>query len=235
MPDRSPERQRLAAALDRLADARANLARTERAAERVHERFNEFNRIAVAADRELADARRDEGGLLVDALLADREPRQSPLKSLEAALADAREQREAASAAGNTLRAQLEVEQRAVDNARRDVRQAAALVLAASPATAAAVERLERAQAELVDASDEVLWLIRADVIFARRPPPGDIETDVALAGRASSATILLQNNPVGWTELIQERLPCAATRAWESALEALQVDPDAEVPHGSA
>jgi hypothetical protein len=131
-----------------------------------------------------------------------------------------------------TLERPIEQARTAVDWSQRRVRKAAAALLASSPARLKqAVARLERAEAELIDAGNEVLWLIRESIIPVRRPPPGGTDTNEGLARVAATLTRRLEIAPLSWLDLIKERVPSPAVRNWEAALAALQSDADVAIP----
>jgi hypothetical protein len=228
-PVRSPEREALATAIARRAAAVDRLDRAERALARAGEMGREAYSDEQRAETALVDARAGEDRWLADALLADGEPGTSPIRTAEAALAKAREQREAAGNASTALRQQVERDRVAVDYARQDVRRAAAQVLGASPATEAAIERLERAEAELVEAGDQMLWLCRVGAIDIERAPDGGWRADATdMRHRARSAARRLEAPPIAWHELIRQ---AAGTAEWEAVLVALTDDADTPCP----
>jgi hypothetical protein len=214
-PERSPERTALREAIERHAAAVEQRDRTTAALARAREmRFRSYDaeRSARAA---LTEAKAHEGARFPAELLAAEE-----------ALASVAVQRGAAHLAEETLQQYAAEASSAVDWAARRVRSAAVAVLQTSPAVVAALERVERLQRELVDAGDDLLWLLHHDVL-TRQPGIGYATTIDDLPTRCRRAADRLDRPPMDWRDLIPGK---RGTGHWEAVLAALQADPDAGI-----
>lgn len=222
----------IARAIDRLAEAQDRLTRTEAALTRAEDLRFKANRALEEAESATADARRNAGRALADALLLGTEPSTAPIEALDEAVVAARQRQVAVRKAGEALRAQLETDQRSVGYARAAVLQAATAVLATSPAVEQAVVRLERAETELLVALKVVDQIAGANILFVRQPAPGGLDDNAALAQRARSALLWRETAPFTWN---RQQLPATETPPaavdWQAALAVLLADPDAAIP----
>jgi len=209
-PARSPERERLKAAVAALSEAEAARARVESARAKLPDTVDLIGMIDRAQEA-LADARKRRSRWLTDRLLGEASGEEDPftvaeaeLRSAEAALDQAREQHTIVGQRGAEINTAIMMKQAAVKNAVADV-------LRADPAVARLAYELRATQARVVH-----LWkCMRA---ISRR---GGIPDSCRLWA-----------NERGHPDLIPADASMTNLIAWEAALAALETgDADVALP----
>jgi hypothetical protein len=206
-PHPTEERQRLAAAIDRLAAAQARVDRIAaaqtKAAALAHDKFREIE----AAEAALAEARLTEPHRLVSRLLGD-DPDPGPAAAdVARTLNDAQAARNALATARDTLTAERQEADFSLGFARQNRDEAAAAVLRASPGVAALLDDLKATRARFASLRLALTWLAQQRILDDRQ----------ALAFGDT------------WVEGWQPGLPVLPV--WQAAVLALQSDAYATLP----
>jgi hypothetical protein len=212
MPARSPERQRLADAIERHAEATTQAERVAQVQRRMHDEF--FSRRLPdqqAAEEALAEAREREPRRLVDAVLGvTADPTLATVAEAEAALAVAQQ------AVGDARRASPLLDEEArraefdVSEAARRLGQAFDEVVRSDESRSAQLGELNR----LIDRALDVARGLRTGGL-------------TALGGRKHGLVLRIEEEPAPLgTAVLFKPDP-----AWLSALAALRRDPDAALP----
>jgi chromosome segregation ATPase len=201
-PPRTPERESLAEAIARHAEATDQLAAVRAARERTEEARHSAEEATAKAKAAIEQAKIDTAAALVGG--TPGAPGTS-VKAARAALQDCEDALEAAVAAGSVLAESAEEAERELARAERDVDRAVEAVVKASTEIRALVGRLKTAYAELVDVRN------------ALRAVQSRLPDDLKILGSVDIPSIH------------QDDLKLAAT--WRAAIAALATDPDALLP----
>lgn len=224
-PALSPERQALAAAIERQAGMADEIAGLELAVDRAEAALRSAKDRRDLAIEAVEGADEAAADYAVSVAMGKRG--KAPMTAAQAStkLAEAERDVTAKESAVATLRTRLRERSDFASLPRAAVKEAAAAVLRASPEAAALLSRVERLQTELRDAGLALLFLDDAkgldltprDVSLTRRELPAAAHT----IGR-------LDMPPAKWAGL-PDAVPTAD--AWRAAMAALLTDAAAELP----
>ncbi|HLY44339.1 MAG TPA: hypothetical protein VKQ73_02065 [Stellaceae bacterium] len=205
-PQRSPEREALAAAIERLAEARRELNRIAEA----RERAQRVGKIEVRLDElqaELVTAKAAEPERLVDALLGEESTGPSPVAEIERSLRAAAAELEQARAVRAILTEREGAARRSIADAEIELKAARGAVLRSDPAVRALFAELDEAKRRHA----ELERCCRAIGVLGVPP-----------AHAASDAVFLVDDYHVA-------KLPAVAE--WQGAVAQLLIDPDVGLP----
>lgn len=200
-PPRSPERQKLAAAIERHAAAERQIAALRDARERAFDRFRELNAAAEKAREALEQAIADEGRHLAAELMGEADD--APLTVRDATLA-----LDSATAALDRLRRTREALEEQEKEAAKELEFAALPLRERVRDVVRADPAVRKLAAELTAARDRYRDLLRAADWL------GDMLPDDLQACRNVNAPADLPTLPL-----------------WQAAVKALETDPDAVLP----
>lgn len=177
---RSPERTRLAEAIMNRSAAAANLERVIAAAGRAEKLMLNASRALEKAKEQLKDARDGEGKALAEQLLSgDVTLEASPARKAEHAAAEAKKRRERAAEAYELVKAEFEPAQREFESTKRQVKDAAAAVVAAEAPTAELLARAQALQDELINMRLKLRFLHRNGMLGELEKPVGTYLRDI--------------------------------------------------------
>jgi hypothetical protein len=180
MPERSPEREALAQAIERREAARAELERAKAAYGRI-DLYGGLMHATERAEERLKAARERAPHRFVDRLMGVTVADEVEVAEQELAAAQ-RSEAEGRAAARQLEEAVIPELQTAVERAGGQVKAVAAAVL--RPLVEPAIEALEKALHAVVAAGDKLLWLRGQGVVQIRQAPPGGTAQDVGSSKR---------------------------------------------------
>lgn len=225
-PAVSPEREALAAAIAVAQERRQRIAAATSAVASAVDADRAARRRQEEAEAGVSDARTAATAYAIAVARGNAGPppvtvaeARSDLQTASDVAASAREARVA-------LEAELADAQRWRDIPDMNVADAAAAVLAASPEVAALVQRVARAQRDLVDCGSALSWLASRKAAVPERRD----EWGMPVHTPATEAVARLRSPPETWAALLTDgSIPGASP--WAAALAALLVDADAALP----
>ena len=209
-PSRAPERQRLAAAIERHRAATDRLSRIRTATPTADDRAYAARRAVDAAEVALGEAKANESRRLAAVLIGDPDDGSPTLADVAATLTAAKTALALARATCDALQEQEDVAERDLDNARRDRDQAIAAIVATSAAVAKLLAENDAARRCLAESAAVLSFLG-----LTRLPPAGQ-----HWDAEQSNAAVL-----AAWH---------SAVPVWEAALAAFEAEPDEVLPGDS-
>ena len=202
---RSPERQALAAAIEASAQLSVEIEAIEGAHEGATQSVYAARHAVEDAEKAIEDAKTNAADFLTKKLLGTAGAAPLTIKQARAALQDAEDELVAAQAAREALRQKLSAMEKRPSFAESKIKECALAVIAAEAPIADFVARYERANCEFTDAARILQWF-EVKNLAERKPEyrPGDPEP---------------------------KQLDVPGASPWQTAFEALQLDPDVRLP----